>query len=122
MDNSNIRKEVEERFNRDFNLIPLLLLEKAYPDCQLLESILYPDNFDENEDDEPLYPMWNYLFEAKDEFLSDILKKRVNELAEIGIYLMEVEETNAMMFVRGAGYDFYKSHWTPLYTKVLKWV
>ncbi|TSC54107.1 MAG: Uncharacterized protein LiPW30_763 [Parcubacteria group bacterium LiPW_30] len=114
--------EVQERFNSDFNFISVQLLEKAYPDGKLMEYIIYPDGYDWGNEEEPLYPMWSTLFEAKDEFLSDKLKKYKNEMAEVGIYLMEIEETNAMMFICGCGYDFYQAHWVPLYRDILKWV
>lgn len=114
-----MRQEVEDRFERDFNFISLHLLEKAYTIEDLLESVIYPDNAI-SENDEALYPMWNTLFEAKDNFLSDKLKYNVNELAKIGIYLMQVEETQAMMFICGAGYDFYHFHWISLYRDVFK--
>ena len=117
-----LRREVSERFNRDFNSISLPLLEKAYPDGQLLEQIIYPDGYDFETEDEPPYPMWSTLFESRDRFLSEKLTENVKELAEIGIHLMQVDETNVMMFICGAGYDFYDAHWIPLYRDVFKWV
>ena len=115
-----IRREVSDRFDHDFNYIPLPLLEKAYPDGQLLEHIIYPEGYDF--ETEQLYPMWNTLFEARHQILSEKLIHNVNELAQIGIHLMQVDETFAMMFIAGAGYDFYESHFFPLYRDVLKWI
>lgn len=117
-----VRSEVQDRFNHDFSYIPLPLLEKAYPDGQLLEHIIYPNDYDFEKEEEPLYPCWSTLFEARDKFLSEALEEKVNDLAEIGIHLMQVEETYVMMFICGAGYDFYEAHWIPLYRDILKWV
>jgi len=73
--------------------------------------------------DREWYPMWNTLFEARDEFMSEDLLKYVDELYEIGIGVIDSgDETNAMMFIAGAGYDFYDAHWIPFYVDVLKWV
>ena len=118
MDNR-LEKEVSDRFDKDFNQIDIKLLERAYPNGELLDAIFYPEEY---ESEEFLYPMWNTLFEARDNHLSTLLKDNVNKLSDIGIYLMEVEETNAMMFIIGAGYDFYRRHWIPLYRDVLGWV
>lgn len=115
-----LRKQVEDRFDKDFNCISLCLLEKAYPD--LYEHVIHPDNYDFENEEEPLYPMWNTLFEAKDQTMSDILLEKVDDLHKIGIHLMQVDETYVMMFIMGAGYSFYDSHWIPLYRDVLQWI
>lgn len=117
-----LREEVENRFDRDFSYVHLHLLEKAYPHGELMEHIIYPDNYDFEKEEEALYPWWNTLFEANSQFMSELLIEKVNELNEIGIHLMQVEETNAMMFIMGAGYNFYDAHWIPLYRDVFKWV
>ncbi len=117
-----LREEVEERFSHDFSAIPLPLLEKAYPNGELSEHIIYPKGYDFENEDEPLYPMWGYVFEANNQFLSEKLEENVNELAEIGIYLMQVNETRVIVFITGCGYDFYDSHWLPMYRNVFKWV
>ena len=116
---SQLLDEVRSRFDSDFNFISLQLLEKAYPN--LYEYVIYPDNCGQDGEEMP-YPMWSTLFEAKDQMLSDMLYEKVNELADIGIYLMQVDETNVMLFINGAGYNFYDSHWIPLYRDVLQWI
>jgi hypothetical protein len=117
-----ILSKVQKRFNNDFNFISLQLLEKAYPDGELRDYLIYPDDYAFEYEEEPTYPMWSTLFEARSEYMSDKLKEYKNELADLGIYLLEIKETNTIMFICGCGYDFYEKHWGPLYRDVLKLV
>ena len=75
------------------------------------------DRWEEN----PPFPGWCTVFEARSTWLSDKLIRHEEELREIGIYLLQPSEwTHACMFVVGSGSDFYKMHWIPLYSGVLK--
>jgi len=68
------------------------------------------------------YPMWNTLFEAKNKHLGERLEEMVDELYEIGIGVIESRNSlNTMLFINGAGYDFYEAHWIPLY-QLLGWI
>ena len=76
------------------------------------------DSFHEGEH----YPMWSTLFEAKDSFLSEKLEEMVDELYEIGIGVINSKDSlNTMLFISGAGYDFYQAHWIPMY-QLLGWI
>ena len=76
------------------------------------------ENFQESEH----YPVWNTLFEAKDRFLSEKLDEMVDELYEIGIGVISPKNSlNTMLFITGAGYDFYQAHWIPMY-QLLGWI
>ena len=110
-----------ERFHQEFNSIPLSLVEKAYPD--LYEYTVTPHDYYEGDDDpEPLYPMWDTVFEANDTYLNDKLLGLVEELAEIGLYLLDgFDELNCCVFVQGGGYDFYEAHWIPMF-QLLGWI
>jgi hypothetical protein len=80
------------------------------------EDIL--DHFNEREH----YPMWNTLFEAKTGLLNEKLYAMVDELYEIGIGVIASKDSlNTMLFIAGAGYDFYEAHWIPLY-QLLGWI
>jgi len=70
------------------------------------------------------YPMWNTLFEAKDEFLSNKLSDEADEIynrTHLGI-LSGNDYFNNLIFMSSAGHDFYESYWLPLYCDVFKWV
>jgi len=69
------------------------------------------------------YPMWSTLFEAKEGFLSEWIDNHVDELYGIGIgVMMGGDYFNSMLFIAGAGYNFYEAHWIPLYVDLLRWV
>lgn len=114
-----IRRETERVFNSTFNCISLDVVEKYY-DGLLFEYIKTPSNLDK---DEEHYPMWNTVFEAKDECINNLISKHVDELNEIGLGVITGKDSmNSMLFVNGAGYDFYEAHWIPLFTQLIKWV
>ena len=69
------------------------------------------------------YPMWNTLFEAKNNMMSEWIEEHVDELYKIGIGVMLGGDClNNMLFMSGCGYDFYEAHWIPLFTKLFTWV
>jgi hypothetical protein len=84
---------------------------------QNYESEIF-DSFHEGEH----YPMWSTLFEAKDNFLSEKLDAMVDELYEIGIGVISSKDSlDTMLFIAGAGYDFYQAHWIPMY-QLFGWI
>lgn len=61
-------------------------------------------------------PIWNTLFEAKNEFMGKWIEKNADKLYKIGIGVISSTDTlNAMMFISGCGYSFYDAHWIPLF-------
>ena len=77
----------------------------------------HEDEFIEYADNEN-YPMWNTLFEFKNEPSAKIIKIAQN--CGFGI-ISSNDNYNTMLFVRGAGYSFYGQHWIPMYLQ-LPWV
>lgn len=68
------------------------------------------------------YPMWGTLFEANNGFLSEEIENMVDELYEIGIGAIQGKDSlNAMLFIAGAGYNFYKAHWIPM-AQLFGWI
>lgn len=63
------------------------------------------------------YPMWNTCFEFKENVSQEIVQAAINA----GFGVIEHEDFNPILFVSGAGYSFYSSHWIPLYLQ-LPWV
>lgn len=88
--------------------------------CEWVKDFKYSDVMELWQETEH-YPMWNTLYEAKDKYLGDKLLNSVDELYKIQIGVMQGgEDLNTLLFIPGAGYDFYQAHWVPLYTEVLK--
>jgi hypothetical protein len=83
-------------------------LEQTY-DSKIL------DNFRESDH----YPMWSTLFEAKHGYFGEKLDALVDELYEIGIGVIAAKGSlDTMLFLTGAGYDFYQAHWIPMYQQL----
>ena len=58
------------------------------------------------------YPMWNTLFEFKEEPSEEVKQAAINA----GIGLIEgLGNFNTMLFFSGCGYSFYGAHWIPMY-------
>lgn len=80
------------------------------------EAVLETRDFEEwkNERLDENYPMWNTLFLTNSPSIdADILWQN-------GMGMIDSEWGN-LIFFSGAGYDFYESHWIPLF-KQLKWI
>ena len=83
------------------------------------------DEIEEYWNESEHYPMWNTIFEARDQNLSDWIGDHIDDLYNIGIGVMTGDREgllNNMLFISGAGYSFFHEHWIPLYTGLLKWV
>ena len=132
-------------FDRNFNNLSFELFKKAVGEGALIDLIQNPsnekileeykedvkDDRDEKEkisDEELLnacferyqesehYPMWNTIFEAKDNFLNEKIMNDIDGLYDLGIGVIgPTDDTLACLFIAGAGYDFYNTHWIPLF-------
>lgn len=70
----------------------------------------YEDEIRERQDEN--YPMWNTLFEFKDEPSEDWINKA--EASGYGV-IESTEHFNTTLFASGCGYSFYGAHWIPMY-------
>jgi len=61
------------------------------------------------------YPMWNTLFEFKNEEREEVISAAVK--AGFGI-IEGLDPFNTILFVSGAGYSFYSAHWIPMYLEL----
>lgn len=106
------QKEIEEQYNLDYGML--------YPDDRPYESFehyLEEEYYNEIMDYfyNEHYPMWGTVFEAKDSYVNDVVKENIDSLYEIGIVVIyEKGNLNCMLFINGAGYDFYEAHWIPM--------
>ena len=77
-------------------------------------------------DKESCFPMWGTMFEPedidKDWILGNYCESHLQEVANCGFRIYESEDFGILLGIDGAGYDFYESHWIPLYNaRELKW-
>lgn len=80
-----------------------------YPD----PVTVFSDEFDVERDD--VLPMWGTMWALKD--CCDIrwLEGNLHAVANCGFRIYESEDYGYLIGIDGAGYDFYESHWLPLY-------
>ena len=110
-----VKSMVEKWVDRTFNVIPWERYQKVVDIEIILESIIaIPCDCDEDcycEDEN--WPMWGWVFEAKDQ----TTVKMLGEIAQrYGISVIEDnDDYNTTLFFTGCGYSFYGSHWIPLY-------
>jgi len=145
----NEKEACELWVRRDFSMIPVSLIEKAYEsnyfeDIEILaptlddyrEEYKKDNEYCESDCDEccsddclisyeehyPKIPMWGWVFVPDDPCDHEWLRKYPGIAADCGFIVYETEEIGVYLGVNGAGYDFYESHWIPLYrARGLKW-
>jgi hypothetical protein len=66
------------------------------------------------------YPMWSTVWKC-DRFYIDSDYMNVDKLHALGIGVCQDKDENYYLFIAGAGYSFYDSHWIPLFTE-LGWI
>jgi len=143
--NREIRDRADLRFERTFNNLNFELLKQVVGEDNIIDLIMKPNNivledeargnFDdsewaemnEDEREEAIsdhyfenehYPMWNTVFEAKDNFTSEKIINDIDGLYNLGIgVIAPTGNTNACLFIAGCGYDFYDAHWIPLFER-----
>ena len=133
---------VKMRVNEDFNDIRLENVQRIFPNWyeETLtveptdKEVLYNYNKksmteDELEDakmemmDTQREVMWGTLFEAKNKFVAeDIIDNSDAIISDAGFTIIDLSrenegeyETGVFLGVNGMGYDFFDSHWIPLY-------
>lgn len=80
--------------------------------------VISSDSFEVERDS--FLPMWGTLFGFKDttdeEWINgEHLGPHLQEVADCGFRIFETEDFGVLLGIDGAGYDFYESHWCPLY-------
>ena len=73
------------------------------------------NEFDVERDD--LLPMWGTMWSFGDSCDDWWLEERngLQKMADCGFRIYEQEDWGYIFGINGAGYDFYESHWIPLY-------
>lgn len=80
-----------------------------YPD----PVTVFEDEFEVQRDD--ALPMWGTMWEFKDICDKEWLENNLQAVADCGFRIYESEDYGYLIGIDGAGYDFYESHWLPLY-------
>ena len=91
---------------------------------QIEEAVLSSDDFEVERDD--MLPMWSTLWSPpsidQDWILGTYCDNHLQEVADCGFRIYEQEDYGLLLGIDGAGYDFYESHWIPLYNaRGLQW-
>ena len=74
-------------------------------------------SFDQFQDEQrdANYPMWNTLFEFKEEPSEEVIQSAIDS----GFGVIEgMDDFNTTLFVTGCGYSFYGAHWIPLFLEL----
>lgn len=71
---------------------------------------------------EDLLPMWGTMWTFGENIDEEWALNNLGVIADCGFRIYESEELGVYFGIDGAGYDFYESHWIPLYkARGLKW-
>lgn len=69
-----------------------------------------------------LLPMWGTMWTFGERIDEDWARENLQKMAKCGFRIYESDELGIFFGIDGAGYDFYESHWIPLYkARDLKW-
>ena len=106
-----------------FNAIPIGVVTKLweYSDyTDFYEITPYTD-----EEIEKIYdtlPMWGTMWSFGESIDEWWLEENLETMKECGFRIYESEDFGYVFGIDGAGYDFYESHWIPLYeARGLRW-
>lgn len=140
-------EEATKKWMGEWNAIPQDLIKKAYPmmeedglstlssrtECSHCGEV----KFTKNEDDESIctncdevdsettqygLPMWGTMWTFGTNLDDEWVKENLDIMNECGIWVFESDELGILLGIDGAGYDFYESHWIPLYkARGLQW-
>lgn len=102
-------------FNPDFEGNAIL----THDGIQMIEVDSYEIEEVENR---PLLPMWATMWQTIG-VLSHWVEENTQTIASLGFQIYECDDLDGYILgIDGAGYDFYESHWIPLYeAQGLKW-
>ena len=102
---------------REFNAIPQSVIIKI---CELDIDSVYelttPDEYDD------FLPMWSTMWTFGESLDEDWARENIRVMQDCGFRVYESEDFGIILGIDGAGYNFYESHWIPLYkARGLKW-
>ena len=112
-------KEAADKWISRFSVIPKSLIEKAYSYGKFndIEEITpTANNNGKTDTTDNFLPMWGTMWMFKEYVDVCWLNEEggLQHMADCGFRVYEIEE-GYIFGIDGAGYDFYESHWIPLY-------
>lgn len=111
-----------KKFANDFSFIPTQLILETYKNR--LEDLICLNSEDFKDEDFYYYwpAMWGTMFCPNDWTDKEWIKENTSKVEECGFIIYECDYCDILLGINGAGYDFYESHWKPLYfARGLKW-
>ena len=111
------KKEACERWVRCFDAIPLSVVKKLIErDIDSVIELTAPGEYDD------FLPMWGTVWTFDEWIDEEWARRNINVLQECGFRVYDNEDLGLFFGIDGAGYDFYKAHWIPLYeARGLQW-
>lgn len=112
-----------ETWVNGFNRVPLDVVIKLwkYSDYDDFNEIT-PYTEEEIEEIYDTFPMWGTMWSFGDSADEWWLENNLEKMKECGFRIYESEDYGYVFGIDGAGYDFYESHWLPLYDAIgLRW-
>lgn len=102
---------------REFNAIPQSVIIKI---CELDVDSVYelttPGEYDD------FLPMWSTMWTFGESLDEDWARENIQIMQDCGFRVYENDDFGIIFGIDGAGYNFYESHWIPLYkARGLKW-
>lgn len=87
-----------------------VILEDSGETAVLSEDSVIPDPY-YNE----FFPMWGTLWQFRDDYMNEWVKDNIDAVAACGFSIYESKKYGIFLGVDGAGYNFLKEHFIPLY-------
>lgn len=113
-------EEATREWVREFNAIPQSVIIKL---CQNNIDDIYELTTPENEYNyTDFLPMWGTMWTFGESLDEDWARGNIEIMQECGFRVYESDDFGIIFGIDGAGYNFYESHWIPLYkARGLKW-
>ena len=102
---------------REFNAIPQSVIMKMQEfDVDSVYELTTPDEYDD------FLPMWGTMWTFGESLDEDWARENIQIMQDCGFRVYENDDFGIIFGIDGAGYNFYESHWIPLYkARGLKW-
>ncbi len=110
-------REAAKKWVGTLSEVPHRLFSKLYNFRDEIREITPHDDEDQNFSP----PLWGTLWAFKNEPDNKWIKEEggLEAMARCGFRIFEQEDYGYIFGIDGAGYDFYKAHWIPLYMAYL---